>query len=124
MIHLKVKGPGNITILSTDFNNLPNETYINGIPQNEIIGYYYFNETENNVTLKWKYELESTSQMFRESSNITQIDFSKFDTSNIKNMSYMFYQCTSLKSIELSNFDTSNVETMEFMFYYCSSLSS
>ena len=123
-IFLKVKGPGNITIISPFFETLPNEIYINGIQQNEVTNYYYLNESENNVTLKWKYELNSTNQMFQGCSNITEIDFSGFSTSNIKNMGKMFSQCSSLKSIELSNFDISNVETMEFMFYYCSSLTS
>ena len=123
-IFLKVKGPGNITIISPFFETLPNEIYINGIRQNEVINFYYLNESENNIILKWKYELNSTNQMFQGCSNITEIDFSGFSTSNIKNMGKMFYQCSSLKSIELSNFDTSNVETMELMFSSCSSLTS
>ena len=45
-IHLKVKGPGNNSILSGDFNNLPNETYINGIHQDEVFRYYDFTELE------------------------------------------------------------------------------
>ena len=82
-IHLKIKGPGNNSIFSNEFNNLPNETYINGIQQNEIARYYDFSELENNITLIWKYELDSTSQMFKGCSSITEIDFSYCDISRV-----------------------------------------
>jgi len=39
-------------------------------------------------------------------------------------MSRMFYECTSLSSLNFSNFDSSNVKAMEGMFYDCTSLSS
>lgn len=39
---------------------------------------------------------------------------------NVTNMSYMFYACDDLTSIDLSNFDTSNVTNMLGMFEFCS----
>ena len=62
--------------------------------------------------------------MFNARSEITEIDFSNFTTSNVIDMSGMFYGCTSLDSLDLSNFDTSNVIDMGIMFYGCTSLNS
>ena len=60
--------------------------------------------------------------MFSGCSNLTTLDVSGFDTSNVTNMSKMFGGCSSLTELEVSNFDTSNVTSMFSMFYGCSSL--
>ena len=65
-----------------------------------------------------------SSQMFATCRNLTSIDFSVFDTSNVTNMSYMFYECSNLTSLDLSSFNTSNVTNMSYMFYECSNLTS
>ena len=62
------------------------------------------------------------SAMFRECSNLTTLDLSGFDTSNVVDMSQMFYGCSSLTTLDLSGFDTLNVVDMSQMFYGCSSL--
>ena len=54
--------------------------------------------------------------------NGTELDVSKFDTSNVQDMNNMFNTCYSLTSLDVSNWDTSNVKDMGFMFYYCSYL--
>ena len=51
-----------------------------------------------------------------------EVNFSVFNTENVKNMSYMFDECTSLKKIDLSNFNTKNVTNMREMFYDCTSI--
>ena len=58
--------------------------------------------------------------MFDYCSNLTSIDLSNFDTSNVTNMSCMFNNCSNLTSLDLSNFDTSKVTNMSRMFYCCS----
>ena len=103
-------------ILSKFFIELPNETYINGIKQDNINKIYNFNESENNIKLIWNYDLTSISQMFRGCSNITEIDFSDFDTSRFTSLKNMFYECWKLTSLTLSNFVTSRVTNMEGMF--------
>ena len=60
--------------------------------------------------------------MFNDCKNITELDVSKLDTSQCKNMSGMFYRCNNLKKIDVSNFDTNNVTNMSDMFSMCSSL--
>jgi surface protein len=62
--------------------------------------------------------------MFRGCSDITEIDFSNFNTSNVTIMQRMFFDCSSLTSLNLSNFNTSQVTRMNGMFYKCSSLTS
>ena len=62
--------------------------------------------------------------MFCGCSDITEIDLSNFNTSNVKYMISMFNGCSSLTSINLSNFYTSKVTWMHYMFYGCSSLTS
>ena len=63
--------------------------------------------------------------MFEGCSKVTSIDFSNFNTSNVKHMAYMFKNCHLLSSLNLSNFNTSNVvNSMNYMFIGCSSLTS
>ena len=61
-------------------------------------------------------------QMFKDSSNLTELDLSKFNTSKVTNMSAMFYGCTNLTNLDLSRFKTSEVEGMADMFTNCTSL--
>ena len=56
--------------------------------------------------------------------NLTSLDLSSFDTSQVTDMSYMFCWCIYLTSLNLSSFDTSQVTNMNSMFYDCSSLTS
>jgi surface protein len=66
----------------------------------------------------------SMSAMFNGCRNLTSLDLSSFDTSNVDSMSSMFSGCSSLTSLDLSNFDTSNVKSMFSMFDGCSNLTS
>lgn len=51
--------------------------------------------------------------------NISSIDLSKFNSSNVTNMSLMFEGCENLTSVDFSNFDTYNVTDMSSMFSGC-----
>ena len=64
------------------------------------------------------------SQMFQDSSNLTELDLSKFKTSKVTNMYAMFYGCTNLNSLDLNSFDTSAVTDMMRMFAGCKKLTS
>ena len=74
------------------------------------------------IKLLFKNNLSNCAYMFCNCENITEIDFSKFNTQNVNDMKYMFYNCSSLTSLNLSSFKTENVTDMKFMFYFCSSL--
>ena len=57
--------------------------------------------------------------------NITSLNLSTWDTSNVTDMSNMFYNCGNLISLEgIKNWDTSNVTDMYCMFYNCGKLTS
>ena len=60
--------------------------------------------------------------MFNGCSNITEIDFSNFDSSEVTLMNSIFKDWSSLTSLYLSNFDISNVGCIEYIFYGCSKL--
>lgn len=64
-----------------------------------------------------------STNLFKNLSSLSSIDFTNFSTEKVTDMSYMFYQLYELTSLDLSNFDTSNVINMESMFTECSSLS-
>ena len=126
-ITLKIKGIGTKKIFSSDSyyfepKYYPNEVYINGNIQNNVSYSYNLNETDNLIGLKWYDLINSCDSMFRECSDITEIDLSNFNTSNVENMQLMFYGCSSLTSLNLTNFNTSKVTLMDAMFYNCSSL--
>lgn len=68
--------------------------------------------------------MTKAASLFEGCSNLTSLDLSGFDSSNIKDMSNMFRQCRSLTSLDLSSLDTGNVTNMGFMFLGCSNLTS
>ena len=94
MINLKIKGPGKSDILSPSFNDnyRPSLIIINGIPKNYYSHNYRhnFNMEINTVELIWYNKIYDCESMFRQCSNITEIDFTNFDTSRVTSMSHMF----------------------------------
>ncbi|MDE7133426.1 MAG: BspA family leucine-rich repeat surface protein [Lachnospiraceae bacterium] len=66
--------------------------------------------------------MTNASYMFYDCSNLTSVDVSGFDTSEVTDMSYMFHQCSSLTNLDVSGFDTSKVTDMDHMFSYCKNL--
>ena len=61
----------------------------------------------------------SMNNMFQYNQKLVSINMKGIDTSKVTNMSYMFYQCRNLKELDLSEFNTSNVTNMGNMFYDC-----
>lgn len=66
--------------------------------------------------------LKGAQLMFQGCAQLTAVDLSGFNTSNITNMGSMFADCSSLTTLDLSNFNTSSVTNMNSMFDGCSSL--
>ena len=64
----------------------------------------------------------NVSRMFNGCSKLLDLNLSNFDTSKVTNMSGMFGYCRVLDTIDLSNFDTSKVTDMSNMFQYCYNL--
>jgi surface protein len=57
--------------------------------------------------------------MFAGCTDLTTLNIRKFNTSKVTDMTSMFYDCRCLTSLNLSNFDTSKVTSMSSMFYGC-----
>ncbi|EAG7459795.1 BspA family leucine-rich repeat surface protein [Listeria monocytogenes] len=60
--------------------------------------------------------------MFNSCRALEELDVSHFDTSSVTNMSAMFEDCTSLEELDVSNFDTSSVTDMYRVFNGCEKL--
>ncbi|EAE5904022.1 BspA family leucine-rich repeat surface protein [Listeria monocytogenes] len=60
--------------------------------------------------------------MFDSCKALEELDVSHFDTSSVTNMSYMFYDNRNLEVLDVSNLDTSSVTNMYAMFENCTSL--
>ena len=60
--------------------------------------------------------------MFYALPELTSVNLSGIDTSNVTNMGYMFSNCSKLADLDISNFNTENVKNMSRMFANCSSL--
>ena len=129
-ITLKIKGIGENTIFGNHPKyrfkkaNFPQQIRVNGKTKETKEYKYYFDKLDNIVELIWDNNIIDCSYMFYGCSNITEINFYNFDTSNVTSMSAMFCGCTSLTSLNLSNFDTSQVTNMLWMFYNCILLTS
>ena len=67
-------------------------------------------------------EVIRMSRMFYQCSFLTSLDLSNLNTSKVTHINALFYSCTSLKYINLSNFDTSKIKSMSSLFSYCLSL--
>ena len=102
----------------------PNKVLINGNKQNIVNHSYYFNHSNNSIELFWNKTINNCGYMFFQCSNIIEIDFANFNTSQVTRMNQMFYGCKSLISLDLSSFNTSKLETTKSMFYNCILLTS
>jgi len=130
-ITLKINNTGKNKIYydGDDYNSgcspgapLPDEIFINNINQSKVQYYYNFNQSENIVKLIFHKPIDKSTCMFVKCSNITEVDLSNFDSSQLTRMNSMFTGCSSLKSIDFTNVNTSQVEWMGWMFNNCSSL--
>lgn len=60
--------------------------------------------------------------MFYDCRELTSLNLSNFNTSNVYRMEGMFCHCSALISLDLSSFNTSHVSYMAFLFSGCTSL--
>ena len=124
IIKLKIYGTGIQYILYSSYISNPNEIKINGINQTDISKSYNLVSENNTVEIKWNDQITDCSDMFRDCSNIYEIDFTDFDASNILKMDGLFRGCSSLKSVNLSNWNVQNVNNVTYLFSDCISLKS
>ena len=109
-------------ILSDEINESNIEIYIDG-KKHKFQNYFENILTkEFLIRIIYKSRITNFKNLFYGCSSITDINFSKANTTNITNMSGMFSGCSELKNLDLKNFDTSNVTDMSNMFSGCSNL--
>ena len=100
-IHIIINQKGNHRVFSESpcgENNFiePDEIYINGIQKEVIANNYDLNSSENNITLIWEKDINSTACLFKACHNITQVDLSDFHSTEIIFINEMFWHCTLL----------------------------
>ena len=128
IIILKIKQTGKNNILGPP-NNIKNfnylsDIYINGNRENLKSNSYSFDKKENIIKLIWNKPLDNCDNLFKDCYFVSEIDLSKFDTSQVTSMSYMFSDCYKLTSLNLSNFNTSKVQYMIRIFGGCQKIKS
>ena len=86
---------------------------------------YLFSEYKGPVIPKLKSQVKITNMqaMFYNCSNVTSLDLSEIDASEVTNTTDMFRGCSALTQIDLSNFNTSNDTNTNYMFQNTSKLS-
>ena len=150
-IKIKIKGTGTQQFLSSDFNTIPTNIIFKGNTINPINNEIEITEVEtdeNELILNWDSSFSNCDKMFKDLSNLIEIDlsdcltikctsmknmfdndinlkiiiFGNFDTSLCQNMNSLFRNCNSLISINLNNFLTNEVTNIDSMFFNCTSL--
>ena len=119
-----INGKGNQQILYEYFSSIPSEVLVNGEKSDSCKQTCYLKENLSNITLIFNNKISSFAKMFRGCENITYIDFSNFDTSNVNEMQYMFLDCSNLEKINFGNINTTSVENMVSIFKNCHKLTS
>ena len=100
-ITIKIHGTGKQKILSDSFNrkSYPTSIKINDVVQDDIKNEYNLNELLNSIIFTWDSEITNLSEMFQKVENLTSVDFSKFDSSNVIETVSMFNGCNKLKKL-------------------------
>ena len=123
-IHLTIKGKGNQKILNNNFQINPSEVIVNGYRNDSCSKICYMSDDLNNITLKFSVLISSSKIMFKDSTNILQINLSNFDASHIQSMQEMFEGCSKLEAINFGDINTSSVNNMQHLFAQCFKISS
>ena len=91
----------------------------------EVFKKYFIPKEKGKYKIKILFTLPITNcvYMFCGCNKLSSIDFSSFNSQNIKNMGYMFYNCEQLTNLDLSLFNTQKVINMENIFTGCNKLS-
>ena len=127
-----IQGNGSIMVWYTDEdNNGLFELYLgqkNDVLANENSSYLFagfINVTKIDLTHFDATNVKDMSHMFHNDLKLeTLIIPRNINTINAENMSYMFYQCESLKNLDLRGFNTARVTDMKYMFAYSLNLQS
>ena len=123
IITLKVN-KGNNQIINNDVIKYISEVYANDINITTIKNRINLTESTNTVKIIFNSQINNCKELFKSCSEIYEIDFTNFDSSNITHLTEAFNGCKKLKSIDLSNWDISKVTKINSLFQDCGSLTS
>ncbi len=84
--------------------------------------YYASNLTSVNASNWDLSNMTNMSNLFSDCNNLTSVDVSGWDLSNAPYIFGMFYGCKKLASLDLSSWDTSKITSLNTMFHNCESL--
>ena len=120
-ILLKVKGTGTVPVFNPNYNLKPSSYYLNidQVPKtfsSNSNSNIELPNSENNIILIYSDIATTCNSMFQGCSQITEIDLSYYDSSNLIDMNNMFDGCSSLISIKFGNFKTSKIIYMQYIF--------
>ena len=123
-ITIKIKGNGTQYILWE--GQVPSRIFLNNnasaLAGDKII--HNLKLDTNLIRMEWDSPFSDFHAMFYGLSNIIEIDFSNFNSSQVVNMAEMFHGCSSLQSINFNNFQTISVTNMSKIFFECNELKS
>ncbi len=111
-INLVIQGNGEQKLSNIE----PSEVLVNGIRNESCKKTCNLTGDKNNITLIYEDQITYCINMFRELTNVIEVDLSNFDTSELISMKNMFLNCMYLESINFTGVDTSLVTNMESMF--------
>ena len=115
-IHLIIQWGWFLNILSERFKTNPSQVKINGITKN-CLKSCQLEGDKNDVSLTFNEIIISCEYMFYRLENITEIDFSNFDFSQVTDISNMLSGCKKLEKIIFSpSIITSSLEKMSYAF--------
>ena len=97
----------------------PDTIYINEVRKYDITDKYQFTKSPNFVKLVWNNINNNCNCLFKDCTDIVDIDFSEFDFSSGLYANKMFYNCKSLTSIDLYSYGKIKFHDVAEMFSYC-----
>ena len=126
------------SIIFVDNNNVPSDAVgsmdVSAEGNGSIMAWYYKASDYSDESKLYDFYIGSSNGIvyanpnssygFFTLTNVTSLDLTYFDTSNVTDMSHFFQDCKKITSLDLSNFDTSNVTNMFHMLSNCMSLES
>ena len=104
VIKIKINEIGYANIYNPSFTP-PSKIIINGEEIFPVTYEYQFDKLNNTIELIWNNKLSSISRMFSGCSDISEIDLSGIDMTEVTCMCNMFYGCTKLKYINMTKLD-------------------
>ena len=110
-IYLVVKGTGVQPLLYNSFHTEPFQVLVNGNLRETCkktcdLG----GEEQSRITLKFLDQLSDCSQMFRDLTNIIEVDLSNFDAYYVETMESMFSGCSNLEKINFGRITTPSLK--------------